>query len=400
MRIVLRFAGVLLIFASAVTAAVAATPAAPQISLLTFAPGQIYWQRFGHNALLVREAGAAPQVYNYGIFDFGQKHFFLNFVRGRMLYRLDVAPLDWTLRQYAAEGRWVIEQPLALDAARARALADHLAWNARPENAHYRYDYFLANCSTRVRDVLDQALDGALRRQLAARPASGTYRSEVLRLMAPMPALMAGMDLGLGPRVDVPLDQWDEGFIPERLMQALRQVRIDDAEGIGRALIAGERTLVAANAVDRGAPPRLDLPFLLVGLALAAVLVLLARHRAQAVARAGFAALAMVYALVAGLGGAVLLLGWLATDHWGMARNHNLLLLHPLWWLLLPALVRHAGQRPARRSACTRTVTWLTAAAGVAALPLALFGAQPNLHWVALLLPPGLALLYGLQRRP
>jgi hypothetical protein len=63
---------------------------APQVSLLTFSPGDIYWQRFGHNALIVRDGLGAPRLYNYGTFDFQQKNFFLNFARGRMQYRLDV----------------------------------------------------------------------------------------------------------------------------------------------------------------------------------------------------------------------------------------------------------------------------------------------------------------------
>ncbi len=61
----------------------------PTVSVLTFSPGEIYWQRFGHNALLVREPGGEARVYNYGIFDFQQKNFFLNFARGAMLYRLE-----------------------------------------------------------------------------------------------------------------------------------------------------------------------------------------------------------------------------------------------------------------------------------------------------------------------
>ena len=150
-------AAALLALVSSAVAAPVHAQAPPQVSLLTFAPGEIYWQRFGHNALLVREDGVAPQVYNYGIFDFAQENFFLNFARGRMLYRLDVAPLDWTLRQYAAERRWAIEQRLALDDDQARALADFLAWNARPEHADYRYDYFLANCSTKARDAIHRA---------------------------------------------------------------------------------------------------------------------------------------------------------------------------------------------------------------------------------------------------
>lgn len=391
-------AAALLALVSSAVAAPVHAQAPPQVSLLTFAPGEIYWQRFGHNALLVREGGVAPQVYNYGIFDFAQENFFLNFARGRMLYRLDVAPLDWTLRQYAAERRWAIEQRLALDDDQARALADFLAWNARPEHADYRYDYFLANCSTKARDAIDRALGGALRRHLEARPGTGTYRGEVLRLMAPMPSLMAAMDLGLGPRVDPPLDQWAEGFIPQRLMESLREVRVDDGDGGTQALVAAERTLVAAAEAPAPAPPALTLPLLCGGLFLAGVLLLLVRASGRAWARGSFALLATLYATLAGLGGLVLLLGWLATDHWSMARNHNLLLIHPLWWGLLPALARRAGSRHPRQTVFARGIAVAIAVAGIAALPLALYGSQPNLHWVGLLLPPGLAVLYGLRR--
>lgn len=356
-----------------VAAQPASAPPAPEISLLTFAPGEIYWQRFGHNAILVRDhARGDARVYNYGIFDFQQKNFFLNFARGRMLYRLDEAPLDWTLRFYAAEGRWAVEQQLALTEAQRRKLADFLAWNARAENAEYHYDYFIANCSTKARDALDLGLDGGLRTVLRARAGTSTWRSEVLRLMAPEPLLMRGMDLGLGPRVDVPLDQWQEGFIPMQLMEAIREVQVDDGSGARRPLVAAERQLLPAREQeDAASPAALWLASLLAGLGLAAVLALTARVRVLGAAFTGF------YVLVCGLAGTVLLLGWLATDHWGMAANHNLLLLNPLW-LLLPVL----------RGNARAVLATVLAAGTVVALPVALIGTQPNLHWVALLLPP------------
>jgi hypothetical protein len=371
--------------------------AAPQISLLTFAPGEIYWQRFGHNALLVRAPGAEPLVYNYGIFDFQQDNFFLNFARGRMLYKLDAAPLDWTLRQYAAEGRWVVEQQLALDGAQAQALADFLAWNALPENADYRYDYFLANCSTKARDAIDRALDGGLRTQLEARPDSGSFRGEVLRLMAPMPALKYAMDLGLGPRVDAPIDQWQEGFIPMRLMNALRAVRVE-SDSASRPLVAAERVLIAAAAPEQALPAGSRPMFLFAGIAWAALLLGLHRLRARRAAAVALVLFAAAQVSLAGLAGLVLLLGWLATDHWGMALNHNLLLLHPLWWLLLPAALLGLRRQPPLRGRFTRATTWLCLLAAVAALPLALLGTQPNLHWVLLLLPAHAALLLVLRR--
>ncbi len=370
---------------------------APQISLLTFAPGDIYWQRFGHNALLVREPGFEPVVYNYGIFDFQQRNFFLNFARGRMLYKLDAAPLDWTLRQYAAEGRWAVEQVLALDASSARALAGFLAWNARPENADYRYDYFVSNCSTKARDAIDRVLDGQLRTQLEARPGSGSFRSEVLRLMAPMPALQSGMDLGLGPRVDAPIDQWQEGFIPMRLMDALRSVSIA-VDGDARPLVAAERLLIAAPQPVQAPASAATMPFALVGLAWAALLLGLHRVRRHRIAATGLALLAAMQITAAGLAGLVLLLGWLATDHWGMAANQNLLLLHPLWWLLLPAALLGLRTRPRAQGRVTRVVTMLCLLAAVAALPVAMLGQQVHLHWVLLLLPAQTAVLWVLRR--
>ena len=144
----------------------AAPPAgAPVISVLTFSPGEIYWQRFGHNALLVREQGRAV-VYNYGIFDFQQEDFLLNFARGRMQYLLAQEPFAQTLALYRHEGRAVVEQQLDLTPEQAIALRDFLVINALPENAEYRYDYFLSNCSTKLRDAIDLALDGQLRAQL------------------------------------------------------------------------------------------------------------------------------------------------------------------------------------------------------------------------------------------
>ena len=39
-----------------------AEPPAPGISLLTFAPGATYWQRFGHNALLIENTAGGTNA--------------------------------------------------------------------------------------------------------------------------------------------------------------------------------------------------------------------------------------------------------------------------------------------------------------------------------------------------
>src|SRR5690606_34839294 len=101
------------------------------------------------------------------------------------------------------------------------ALADALAWRARPENARYPYDYFNSNCATQVRDALDAALGGTLRQQLVGRSRGNTYRSESVRLASPAWWMWIGFDLGFGPYAYRPLSRWEEGFVPMRLADAL-----------------------------------------------------------------------------------------------------------------------------------------------------------------------------------
>ena len=381
-------------------APLAAERPAPQIVLLTFAPGPVYWQRFGHNALLVRDiANGEDRVYNYGIFDFHQKNFFLNFARGHMQYRLAVEPLTDTLAQYQYEGRWVQAQELNLDAAQSRELAAFLEWNARPENADYHYDYFLSNCSTRVRDAIDRVTGGQLRRQLAGQPTGVSYRFEATRLISPVQPLFLGMDAVVGARGDGPIDLWQQSFVPMVLMDSVRNARLFTPDGSSRPLLRGEARLLAGGLDEPKRPPSLLAPMALLGLGLGAVLLLLARFRSAPAARWSLSSLALILNLVAGLGGLVLLATWFLTDHWVMWENRNLLLFSPLCLLLLSAWVRlfRAGSVS---GAGARSLSLLIAAGTALGLLLLLLpGAQQNLHWIALWLPVHAAQAWILRRR-
>lgn len=371
---------------------------APRIALVTFGPGPVYWERFGHNALLVRDESGEALLYNYGVFDFAQKNFFLNFARGRMQYRLAVQRFGEALPQYAAEDRWLRVQQLNLTPAQARRLADYLRWNALPENAEYHYDYFLANCSTRVRDAIDMASDGQLRVALQAQAADSSYRFEATRLIAPVLPLALGMDLIMGAAGDGAISRWQQGFVPMSLMEALRGVQLRDAEGRARPLIAREFALLEASRWATPARPLpLRAPLTALGLGFALLLLGLARLRRHTAARYADALLSTLASLKLGLIGLVMLAVWTLTDHWVMWANHNLLLFNPLYLLLLPTLWRRRRPdwQPARWAA---RLSLLLALAGLAALPwLALPGAQQNLPWIAAVLPLQLVLAWWLR---
>jgi hypothetical protein len=371
----------------------------PHISLLTIGPGELYFERFGHNAIVVREAGRPALAYNYGIFDFAQENFLLNFARGHMLYRIAVGTLEDDLAMYRAERRSMVEQQLDLDAAQARALVAFLEDNARPENAQYRYEYFAANCSTRVRDALDRALGGTLRTQSEGRSRGYSYRLDALRLMTPEPWLMLGIDLGLGPSTDQRIDYWQESFVPETLRDVVSRMTLIDAAGQQRPLVTQTVNHAIGEIEEPPAlPPDLRIPFLLLGLALGTALLWLARG-SSAARRVPLVTFALVFELFCGIGGLLLLFLWFGTEHYAAWANENLLLLSPLCLALLPAWFGIArGRRRPRRVAAA--IAWLIAFLAAIALfsKILPWFVQANLHWIVLLLPIHLALAVVLQR--
>jgi len=367
-----------------------------EVALVTYGPGETYWERFGHDAIELRDTVSGQSInFNYGVFDFSEANFFLNFARGRMHYLMDAAPSAVDESFYVDSGRSVTRQVLALDADQAAALRDFLLWNLRPENAGYNYDYYTDNCSTRVRDALDRALGGVLSAQLKSRPGGMTYRQQTARLMSSQSWLMLLMDLGLGPYADQPLDAWQESFLPEVQQQQLRHVRIDTGNGSTQPLLLGEQ-LISPNRLDvpPATAPDLRPPLALAGLLLA-VLIVLARRRWPA----GFVLLGSLYLIAAGLVGVVLLALWTLTTHHSAWANANLLLFNPLAFVLLPALWR--ARRGITPSRLANGVIVLQLLAGMAALALHLLPGvvQQNQPWLLFALPCWIALAWSLRRR-
>jgi hypothetical protein len=364
---------------------------APAIGIVTMDPGEEYWARFGHNAVLVdRRDGSEPTFYNFGYFDFEQPGFLSRFLRGEMRYLAVALPMSRDLAGYAHEGRGARLQWLDLEPSQAERMAAALAEHVQPQNAEYRYDYFTNNCSTKVRDAIDDALGGALKRQLEGRSEGQSYRFEALRHGAGLPWLHLGMHLGLGPYADRPLSRWELAFIPGQLETALREARRAD----GRPLVLAERELLPPRSQPAAAQaPRWPGLALGLGLVLAAGLVWSTRGPRRALLLAAWFA-------ISGLIGLGLLGLWLGTAHESAWANRNLLLLNPLALLLVPACV--ARWRQGRDARGGLPALGAAAMALIAAFGLVLAQMpkhpQQNLEWILLLLPAQLALALALRQ--
>jgi hypothetical protein len=372
-----------------------------EIYVMTMGVGAEIWERFGHNAIGVRDRSRGTDlVYNYGTFDFTAPGFVTNFLQGRMTYWLDVADAEVTTRFYQERRhRSVYIQELNLPPSMRLELRQFLERNALEENKFYRYDYFRDNCSTRVRDALDRLLGGTFKTLTDTAYAGATYRSHTRRLTTNNPFMYTAIETGMGHPVDRPISAWEEMFLPLAVREHLRRLTIPGDNGIPVPLVRAEHTVYESDVYSfREAPPFWVPWYLLIGVALGGLSLYLAtRGSDRRAARTAFLALGTFWYLLMGVGGLILLGLWGFTDHLVTRNNENVLQLSLLALplaVLLPLGLRRGGNwgRAALRLSLVVTVLAL---AGLLLKIVPGFH-QPNLEIIALALPTYLGLTGGL----
>ena len=378
-----------------------------RVFLLTFGPGGQAWEKFGHNA--IRVASTDPDrpfdaAFNWGLFDFDQPNFVGRFLRGHMLYSMAPIGTPETLALYANDRRSVTQQELNLTPQQKRTLFRDLLVNAQPENRDYRYDYYLDNCSTRVRDALDApgVLGGEIDRQVGDEPA-GTLRFHTDRLGSASFWLYWGMHLGLGVEGERPIDARRATFVPMELMRRIEGVAVPGPDGSPVPLAGPAVVLVDDDTyLEPMTPPaRFGVNFfvpLAIGLATATLLTTATRTPGRRPLRLAAAVVAGGFELVSGLAGTVLLLMWAFTDHWAANPNFNAMNLSPLG-LPLAALVPLAVAR-SRAGQWTVCLALLNLAVAVASVALQLLPGvgQDDEAFVALALPAHAAVAWAVWR--
>lgn len=372
------------------------------VRLITAGPGTEVWELFGHNAIWIHDQTTGRQTaYDYGRFDFAEPGFLWRFVKGRMWYWMGAADPRGMIAAYVSRDRSVWVQELNLPPAAREELRLLLEHNVQEENRYYRYDYYRDNCSTRIRDALDLVVRGAISAQTADTVPGSTWRSHSDRLLAADPLAYTGTKLGLGSPTDRPISRWDEMYVPMRLQEYIRTVQIEGADGELIPLVRHEEAVyLGSGPPERSEPPGWYLIYLAIGLLWAALMVWCAgvARRGGRLGQAGFGLAAGAWALVAGLGGSVLLFLWIGTDHVMTRANENLLQLNPLALLLLVlvplALAADRWRKPAV------VLAGLVAAGsllGAAAKILPGFD-QANWQVIALAAPVNAALWLSLRR--
>jgi len=374
------------------------SPASLRVYLMTMGQGDEVWEKFGHNAIWIRDESRDIDVaYNWGVFSFEQPGFYRKLVRGDMLYMMQAYDGVQMANAYADANRTIWLQELNLTPGQKLELLRFVEWNNQPENREYRYDYYRDNCSTRVRDALNRVLGGDLQQQLEAMPTNSTYRTETQRLTAAEIPAYTGLLLAMGHPVDRPLNAWEDAFIPMRLMESITKVTVPGPDGPLPLVLSDAVVFRSDRALPPAGPPDRRLGYTLAGTGFGLLLLGLARlGRKARVARAGFYTLATLWSLAAGVFGTMIAMLWAFTDHTATYRNENVLQVEPLSLVLAGLLVAAAFGRGQRRARLLALVIAAFAAVGFVIQVLPGLD-QANGQIIGLALPIHLAL--GLSLR-
>jgi hypothetical protein len=200
-----------------------------EVDLITIGVGPDYWEAFGHTAIRVKSS-SYDYVYGFGYFDFNEEDFFLKFAKGESRYFLGIEPTQQALESAIESGRTVWKQKLNLDHEEKAKLIRKLNYLAQPENRYYKYDYFRNNCTSRIRDIIDDVTHGEILTSLHSIENGQSWYDLTF------PAKnQSWMNLGIAIAYGLPAykdrNQWQLSIFPDVFAQDLENIK---AEWVGK----------------------------------------------------------------------------------------------------------------------------------------------------------------------
>lgn len=195
----------------------------PVVSVLTFGQGEPLFEKWGHAALCFTypHSGHVPVCFNWGVTDFAAIGGLVwGFLRGEQVFWMEPESKFTMLSFYEIEDRDIYEQTLSLSPDAARSIENKVLAQLEGPWRYYIYDHFFDNCTTRIRDLIDAATNGALRAG-TDRAYPLTFRDLGYRGIAEHPLLRGLSDFVVGRALDAHPTVWQATFHPDVLRQEI-----------------------------------------------------------------------------------------------------------------------------------------------------------------------------------
>jgi hypothetical protein len=293
------------------------------ISILTCNPGTETYSMYGHSAIRVSDpANRIDAVFNYGLFSYDSPHFFYRFAKGQTDYMMGGQRFSSWLPEYEEERRSVYEQVLNLSPEGKSKLFRALIENAKPENRVYRYNFFMDNCATRVRDMIERNAGSPI--SFTDNRTTESYRDLIKQFHHSFRWIDFGIDLLVGKKADAPVSAYGQMFLPEYLMNQFSKAKVT-IDGKTALLVTETKTLMEYPNSKQNTD--LPWPAIVFGLLFVVIAAISIRAFIQKKKTDW-----LDYSLLALTGLAGLIIGWftLFSEHPAMSPNYNLLWAFPL----------------------------------------------------------------------
>jgi hypothetical protein len=323
------------------------------VKIIVIGPGDELYFWWGHLGLIIEdELSGTSKFYDYGVFSFDNKNFFLNFAFGRLLYTSTASNTGDILRRYIETNRDITVYTLNLSAKQKESIMRTAERNILPEYRDYLYNHFSDNCVTRITNLLDDALGGQLYEMAGSTPGRFTLRQHVRRHTYFSPFWDWLLNFLMGQSIDSPSTVKQEMFLPSEVGRVLQTFYYIDDSGVKEPITSSVEVL----NISEGRPavlekPRIQWPYeLCLGAAIAlALLAFMLMSKKYSCCRVLLGLSQSLLGLFFGLAGTVAVFMTFFTNHDYSWYNINVIFVNPLLLAALPLGLNSAFSRSEAR---------------------------------------------------
>ena len=299
-----------------------------EISIVTAGPGEALYEKFGHAAIRIKDPVLnLDLIYNYGVFDFNQPNFLLNFADGKMYYVLARYDFKYFLSSYKKDKRWLKQQVLNLNKIEKQQLFLYLENNARIENATYPYDPFFNNCASKLKDITTVILKENVLLNSEKIKDKSTLRELMNKEITWNTWGNFGINLITGRILDQERNQLEYTYLPDYLFKTIKNGKIKRDHKIIN-LVKREDVLLDFDEISTNISLFNPLAFFTL---LALIVVLITVKDIKNQKRTKW--LDFIIFFLTGIVGLILTYFWFFSSHKTAPDNYNVL------WAFLPNLI-------------------------------------------------------------
>ena len=288
------------------------------IYILTCSPGDEIYQMFGHSTFwIIDDSTRLNYIYHYGTFNYAAPNFYLNFIKGRLNYMLALEAYPNFIDEYSNDGRDVYKYKLNLSYEKKVELYDFLTWKSQPENRYYKYDFFMDNCATRVRDVLERIYGDSL--VYPDLKLDITYRDAIKQYMKAKPWMRFGTNLILGIPTDKKLNAYSAMFLPDYVDTVITTSILNTPSGTEN--LGFDREYLIESNYEIGEKPFFNPTYFFWALFFVILLFIFIGYKKKKI----FKIIDFTLLFVIGMAGVIMLFMWFGTEHTPTKWNLNVL---------------------------------------------------------------------------